>query len=99
MSWAAILCLAGGCYAFKAVGAFAGRRAIPPLVQRILVLLPPALLGGLIAEGIFTDGDALVVDERVVGLGAASIAVHLRAPFALVVVVGGGVTALLRLLG
>lgn len=97
MTWAAIFALAAGCYAFKAAGAFLGRSAaLPPFFQKVLALLPAALLGALMAQGFFTTEDSVVADARIAGLVAAGAAVLLKAPFVVVVLAGGGVTALIR---
>jgi hypothetical protein len=64
----------------------------------VAALIPPALLGALIAVQVLADGQRLVIDARLAGLGAAVVLLLLRAPF-LVVVAGAAVTAaLLRLL-
>lgn len=98
MSWGALLGLAAGCYAFKAVGpVLLGTRRLPAPVQDALALLAVPLLAALIAVQTFSSGRELVLDERAAGLGAAAIAVLLRAPFLVVVVVASATTALLRL--
>jgi branched-subunit amino acid transport protein len=66
-------------------------------VQRVAALIPPALLGALIAVQVLASGERLVIDARLAGLGAAVVLLLLRAPF-LVVVTGAALTAaLLRL--
>ncbi|TVR36110.1 MAG: AzlD domain-containing protein [Nitriliruptor sp.] len=96
----AIIVLAVGTYACKAVGPLlAAGRDLSPGVQRLTDLLPAALLAALVATQTLATETSLVLDARVVGVGAAAIAVWLRAPFAIVVLVGAGVTALTRLLG
>ncbi|MET3960451.1 hypothetical protein ABIE44_000385 [Marmoricola sp. OAE513] len=51
---------------------------------------------------VFSGGDGshptLTIDARLAGLGAAAVALLLRAPFLLVVVVSAATAALLRLL-
>jgi hypothetical protein len=61
--------------------------------------LGPALLAALVAIGTFADGRTLVIDERVLGVGAAVVAIRLRAPVLAVVIVAAAVTALARSLG
>jgi len=58
--------------------------------------LPVPLLAALAAVQTFGSGQALVVDARFPGLAAAAIALVLRAPFLVVVVVAGVVAAGLR---
>lgn len=96
----AVLTLALGTWLLKAVGPVtASGRELPPAVQRLTRLLPAALLAALVATQTFGDGQALALDARVVGVGAAAIAVVLRAPFPVVVLVGAGAAALVRALG
>ena len=57
MSWAAILILAVGTYAMKAVGPVVlGRRVVPMRVQRLFLMLAVALLAALIALSTLADG-------------------------------------------
>lgn len=96
----AVIVLALGTYACKAAGPlFAAGRELPPTVQRLTDLLPAALLAALVATQTLAMDTSLVVDARAVGVGAAAVAVWLRAPFALVVLIGAGVTAVTRLFG
>lgn len=96
----AVLVLAVGTYACKAAAPlFAAGRELSPTIQRLTDLLPAALLAALVATQTLASGSSLVLDARVVGVSAAAVAVWLRAPFAIVVLVGAGVTALIRMLG
>ena len=99
MIWTGILVTAVGCYAFKVVGLSVPDRVLTsPLTRRVAALIPPALLGALIAVQVLADDQRLVVDARLAGLGAAVVLLLMRAPF-LVVVAGAALTAaLLRLL-
>lgn len=98
MSWAALLGLAAGCYAFKAVGPLLlGTRTLPAALQEALGLLAVPLLAALIAVQTFSADRELVIDERAAGLGVAAVAVLLRAPFLVVVIAASATTALLRL--
>jgi branched-subunit amino acid transport protein len=74
-----------------------GDRAVPPALQRCLLLIPAALLAALITKDTFTSGQEIVVDARLVGLAVAAVLSWRRAPFALTVFAGVGATALLRL--
>ena len=98
--WPLVLTASVGCYLLKLAG-----HAVPPSVlgrprvRRIAALLPVALLAALVAVQTFGSGQALVVDARLPGVAAAAIALVLRAPFLVVVVVAGVVAAGLRYAG
>ena len=69
-------------------------------VRRVTGLLPVALLTALVVVQAFagTPG-GLVLDARAAGLGVAIVALVLRAPFLVVVVLAAATAALLRHLG
>ena len=56
-----------------------------PLIKRINLLIPIALLSALVAVQSVTTKSAIVIDHRLVGLTAAIIALILKAPFPVVV--------------
>ena len=101
--WLAVLVCAAGCYLLKLAGMSVPSRVLErPFVRRAADLLPVALLAALIAVQVFsgTDGHGdpvLTVDARLAGLGAAAVALVLRAPFLVVVLVAALTAALLRL--
>lgn len=100
MSWSLVLLLAAGAYACKAVGFFLlADRALPPVVDRCLALIPAAVVAALVVKDTFSSGQDLVVDARVVGVGLAVVLVARRAPFVVVVVVAAAATAIARQLG
>lgn len=93
--WAAILLACLGCYLLKLAGLSLPQRVLShPTVERVADLIPVALLAALVAVQVLSDGAALTVDARVLGLGFAVLALLLRMPF-LVVVVGASVVAAL----
>jgi hypothetical protein len=99
-TWIAIGATAVGCYAVKLAGLLVPAGVLEkPLVRRLAALLPVALLAALTAQQTFADGHALVLDARVAGLGAAAVALVLRAPFLLVVAAAVLVTAGVRAMG
>ena len=103
MIWAAVLVCGFGCYLLKLAGMSVPERALEnPLLRRAADLLPVVLLAALVAVQVFAgrrDGDvAVVLDARVIGLGAAALALLLRAPFIVVVAVSALAAALVRLL-
>jgi branched-subunit amino acid transport protein len=92
--------LAVGTYLMKAVGPVASAgRALPPGLARFADLVPAALLAALVATQTFVSGTTLTLDARAAGVGAAALAVAAKAPFPLVILLGAGVTALVRLAG
>ena len=100
MTLLALALLAAGTYAVKAVGPLlSAGRELSPRLTTLTDLLPAALLAALVASQTVGDGTSLTVDARLAGLGVAAVAVALRAPFALVVLVGALATALTRLAG
>ena len=89
-----LLLLGVATLAFKLVGPLAaGRIRLPRPLARAAELLPTALIAGLVVTQTFDGG---TFDAKVVGVLAAAIAVALRAPFAVVVLVGAGTAAVLR---
>lgn len=97
MTWWLIVVLACAAYGFKALGALViGQRSMPAAVQRCLLLIPAAVLAGLITKDTFTSGHQVGVDARALGLAVAAVATWRRAPFILVIIAGVGSTALLR---
>jgi branched-subunit amino acid transport protein len=96
--WVALLVSAAGCYLLKLAGLSVPDAALEhPLVERVADLLPVALLAALVAVQVFADGQVLVVDARLVGLGVAVVALLLRAPFLVVVLLAAAAAALVRL--
>jgi branched-subunit amino acid transport protein len=95
--WTTIGVLAVVGAAIKATGpVLVGGRELPPWAMRIIALLAPALLAALVVVDTFAAGKALVIDARAAGLAAAAIAVALRAPLIVTVVVAAAATALVR---
>ena len=79
---------------FKLAGLSVPARVLEhPVVERVADLLPVAMLAALIGVQVFADGQELVVDARLLGLGAAVVALLLRAPFIVVVAVAAAVAA------
>ncbi len=76
-----------------------GGRALPARVQGVVALLAPALLAALVATAAIGQGQELVLDARIIGVGAAAIAIALRAPILLVVVAAAAGAAIARLVG
>ena len=97
MTWTLILSLGAVAYFLKVLGAvIIGQRTMPPVLERCLMLIPAAMLAGLIAKDTFTNGQTIGLDARAVGLGVAAFATWRRWPFALTVLLGVGTTAVVR---
>jgi len=97
MSWAAVLTIAAGAFAFKVAGSFGlGHFMQRRSMQAVGALLPPALLAALVGVQTFSTGTELVLDARAAGVIAGGIAVWRHAPFWLVVVLAAAVTAAVR---
>jgi branched-subunit amino acid transport protein len=98
-AWLVVVLVGGATVVIKAAGpVLLGGRALPGPVNRMIVLLAPAILAALVAWATFGLDRKLVIDERVLGIAAAAIAIWFRAPLLVVVIVAGGVTALARAL-
>jgi branched-subunit amino acid transport protein len=98
-AWAAVLVVGLATVAIKAAGpVLAGERTLPQGGSRVLDLLAPALLAALVATQAFGDDESLVLDERGAGLLAAGVAILLRAPLLVVILVAAATAAGLRAL-
>ena len=99
MMWAAILLTALGAYLLKLAGLSIPESVLEhPVVHRVADLMPVALLAALVAVQVFADGPTLVLDPRAAGLVAAVVALMLRAPFIVVVLIAALTAAIIRLL-
>lgn len=99
--WTSVGGLAAAAFAAKAVGpVFFGGRELPALLARVMRLLAPALIAGLVAVDTFSAGGrTLAIDARSAGLAIAAAALALRANILIVVLAAAAVTALVRALG
>lgn len=73
-----------------------GGRPLAPRVTVVVALLAPALLAALVAVNTLGGERALVLDARLPGVLAAAVAIKLRAPVLIVVIVAALVTAGVR---
>jgi branched-subunit amino acid transport protein len=99
--WIAVLVTAAGCYLFKLAGLTVPQRVLASQrVRRFAELVPVALLAALSAVQTLTSGHAFDLDPaRLAGMGAAVVALLLRAPFLAVIVAAAGTAAVLRAAG
>jgi branched-subunit amino acid transport protein len=97
-AWPVVLVVGAATVAIKAIGPVVlGGRELPTSVMSVVRLLAPAVLAALVVVQVVGGDRAIVVDERLVGLAAALIALSFRAPLLVVVVAAAAATALTRL--
>ena len=83
--------------AIKAAGPLiVGGRELPQGAYSVIALLAPALLTALILTDTFARGRELTVDARAAGLLCAGVAVALRAPLLVTVLVAAAGAAAVR---
>lgn len=100
MSWTALLVVSLAAFLQKYLG-----YQVPQSwydnhrLTAVIAALPIGLLAALIAVSTLSTGAAISVDARLIGVAAAFIALVLRAPFLMVLVVAAATAALARALG
>ena len=96
-AWTAVLVVGLATVALKGAGpVLAGGRQLPRGSARVVDLLAPALLAALVATQAFASEESLVLDERGAGLLVAGVAILLRAPLLVIVLVAAATAATLR---
>ncbi len=96
--WTAVLVMTAITFAIKAAGPVVlGGRSLPPAAERLIALLPAALLTALVVTQTFADDRALVLDARAAGIAVAIGAALMRLPMLVVLLMAAVTTALLRL--
>jgi len=97
--WIAIAAMTVISFVIKAAGpvALAGRE-LPRAAERLIALLPAALLTALVVVQTFADETELVADARAGGVAVAILAVALRASMLIVLLAAALTTAGLRAL-
>ena len=100
VTWVALLVASAVCFGLKLAGHLVPDHwLVQPRVARTAALVTVALLSALVAVQAFTDGKSLVIDARLPALIVAGIALALRAPFIVVVLLAALTAAGLRALG
>lgn len=95
--WITIGGLVVATVAIKAAGPLiVGARELPAGANAVISLLAPALLTALILTDTFAREQDLTVDARAAGLACAGVAVALRAPLLLTVLVAAVGAAAVR---
>lgn len=85
-TWIGVIGTSVIAYALKLAGHSVPEKFLShPLIKRINLLIPIALLSALVAVQSVTTKSAIVIDHRIVGLSAAMLALLFKAPFPIVV--------------
>ena len=96
-AWAVVILVGASTIAFRAAGPVVlGGRALPPRLASAFELLAPSLLAALVVTQAVGSKDGIVLDARLVGVAAAVVAILLRAPLIVVIVVAALATAFVR---
>jgi hypothetical protein len=99
VTWVLVLVLAAGTIALKVVGPlFAGGAAPPAALTRVIALLTPALLTGLVVTSTFASSRDLVIDARAAGVGLGLALLLLRVPLLVALVAAAATVAAIRML-
>jgi branched-subunit amino acid transport protein len=99
VTWLVVALVGAATIALKAAGpVLLGGRPLPRRLAAVVGLLAPALLAALVVTQTFASGRSLVLDERLVGMAVAAVALWRRAPVLVVIVAAAAATALVRAL-
>jgi len=97
--WTVVLAGSLGCYLLKLAGLSVPAAWVQqPWVTRVVDFVPAALLAALVVVQAVSVGRDLVLDGRLVALAVAALALALRAPFIVVLVLAGATGALVHVL-
>ena len=97
--WLSVLAVTVANWVLKAAGPFVlGDRPLPAAARRVVGLMAPVLLSGLIVVDLAGEEWADLDWTQLVGVAVAGLAWAVRAPMLAAVLVGALVTALVRLL-
>jgi branched-subunit amino acid transport protein len=98
--WITIVAVALASVAIRAFGPIVvGGRELPAGMAGVIALLVPSLLTALVVTQTFGEAQRLVLDEKAIGVAVAAVALALRAPVLLAVVLAVVATALARAFG
>jgi branched-subunit amino acid transport protein len=96
-TWAVVVSVSVITIAIKALGPMLlGGKPLPPRLNSVVGLLAPALLAALVAVNTLGGDRELVIDARLPGVLAAAVAIRLKAPVLVVVIVAALVTSAVR---
>jgi branched-subunit amino acid transport protein len=98
--WVTVISASLGCYLLKLLGVVIPKTFLErPLVSEITKLLPIALLSAIVAIQTLGQNQGLAIDARLPALGASVVALKMKAPFVVVIVIAAVVAAGLRYFG
>ena len=93
--WIATLATSGICFMLKYLGYSLPESILnKPVIQRINLLIPIALLSALVAVQTFGNDENVVLDHRMAGVGAAAVALKFKASFPIIMIVAAVTSAL-----
>lgn len=96
--WIVIFAVAVASAAIKAAGPMlVGGRQLPERTTAVVAMLAPAMLAGLIVAQSLGGEGRLVLDERLLGMAVAGIALTARAPVLVAVLLAAVTVAIARL--
>ena len=96
-AWTVVGMVGVATVAIKGAGpALLGGRSLPPKAMAVVELLAPAVLAALVVTQTMGGDHRVALDARLAGVAAGAVALALRAPTLVVLVVAAGATALLR---
>ena len=98
--WGSVLAASLACFGLKLAGHLIPEHWLAdPRVARVTSLVTVSLLASLVVVQTIGAGQGLAVDARLPALAVAAVALALRAPFVVVVVLAAATAAGLRALG
>lgn len=93
--WIATLATSGICFLLKYLGYSLPESILnKPVIQRVNLLIPIALLSALVAVQTFGSDENVVFDHRMAGVGAAAVALKFKASFPIIMIVAAVTSAL-----
>jgi branched chain amino acid efflux pump len=96
--WIAVVVVGVATILLKSLGpVLLGGKPLPQHLTGVVGLLAPALLAALVVTQTVGGDEEIVLDARLVGVGAAVVAILLRAPLLVVVIAAAASTAVVRL--
>ncbi len=99
-AWWWILAASAIAFATKLAGYLAPDSLLDsPGVRQATASVTVGLLASLVVSNAFSSGQGLILDARLAALVAAAVALRLRAPFLVVVIVGAVAAAVARAAG
>jgi branched chain amino acid efflux pump len=97
-AWIVVIVVGSFTIAFKSAGpVLLGGRTLPDRVSSAVELLAPSLLAALVVTQAVGGNREIVFDARLAGVAAGAVAIWLKAPLIVVILVAAAATALIRL--